>query len=305
MYEMELEVFRAGDYGDKGTYQEADLDGLASDYDPKMHEAPITVDHAQNGPAFGWVKNLKRVGDLLVASIKIQSKDFLDWLKSGAYKKRSIELYRKFSATGRPYLRTLSFLGAAPPEVKGLSDPVFTDQGEFVPLEFTEETTEEFLEESRDEQKDAELIALIQERDELKTRIEALGKEKRRAELASFCERLRIHGKVLPAWEEKGLLDFLLTLGESQTVKFGEYEETTPLAWFCKFLEQLQPRICLEELAKEPDCLAIPDSGIPRAADGAFVSPESVEIHKRVKAFQEKHPGVPYTEALSRISTTR
>jgi hypothetical protein len=305
MHEMELEVFRAGDYGDKGTYSETDLDALASDYDPKMHEAPLTVDHAQNGPAYGWVKNLKKVGDVLMASIRILSKDFLDWLKSGAYKKRSIELYRKFSATGRPYLRALTFLGAAPPEVKGLSDPAFADQGEYVPLEFKDETPEEISAESKDAKKDAELIALMRERDDLKSRIETLQKEKRRTELASFCERLKIQGKVLPAWEENGLLYFLLSLEENQTARFGESGETTPLAWFCQFLEELEPRICLEEIAKEPDCLSITDSGIPQSADGAFVSPESVEIHKRVKAFQEKHPGVSYTEALSRISYTR
>lgn len=302
MHEMELEVFRAGDYGDKGTYCETDLDAIAEDYDPKMHEAPVTVDHAQNGPAYGWVKNLKRAGNLLVASIKIQSKNFLDWLKSGAYKKRSIELYRKFSATGRPYLRALTFLGAAPPEVKGLADPVFSDPGEFIPLEFNEESPVEIPGEPEMEKKDEELLALLQERDELKSRIEILQREKRKADLASFCERMKIQGKVLPAWEEKGLLDFLLSLEKQKTVKFGESEESTPLAWFCRFLEELEPQICLEEIAKEPDCTTSLDSGIPRIADGALVSPESLEIHKRVKAFQEKHPGVSYTDALSRIS---
>jgi hypothetical protein len=302
MHEMELEVFRAGDYGDKGAYGESDLDAIAADYDPKMHEAPVTVDHAQNGPAYGWVKNLKRAGNLLVASIRIQSRNFLDWLKSGAYKKRSIELYRKFSATGRPYLRALTFLGAAPPEVKGLADPVFSDQGEFVPLEFNDETKGEIPVEPREEKKDAELLALLQERDELKSRIEILQREKRRADLASFCERLKICGKFLPAWEEKGLLDFLLSLEEQKTLQFGESEEITPLAWFCRFLEELEPQICLEEIAKEPDSTPSVDSGIPKITDGAFVSPESLEIHKRVRTFQEKHPGVSYTDALSRIS---
>ncbi|MBN1899815.1 hypothetical protein JW926_00650, partial [Candidatus Sumerlaeota bacterium] len=262
------------------------------------------VDHAQNGPAYGWVKNLRRMGNLLVASVKILSKDFLDWLKNGAYRKRSIELYRKFSSTGRPYLRALSFLGAAPPEVKGLSDPVFTDQGEFVPVEFREEIPKEVPAEQPIEKKDDELMALMQERDDLKSRIEILQRERQRAEMASFCERLKIQGKVLPAWEKKGLIDFLLSLDNNRAAQFGEMESITPLAWFCKFLEEMEPRICLEEIAKEPGSSTMPDMGIPKASDAAYVSPESVEIHKRARRFQEKHPGISYTEALARISST-
>ena len=52
--EMELEVFRAGDYGAKGAWSEETLDRLVADYDSGLHEAPVTLDHAQRGPALGW-----------------------------------------------------------------------------------------------------------------------------------------------------------------------------------------------------------------------------------------------------------
>jgi len=42
---LELEVFRAGDYGPKGQWGEAELEQLAEDYNPAMHEAPVTLDH--------------------------------------------------------------------------------------------------------------------------------------------------------------------------------------------------------------------------------------------------------------------
>jgi hypothetical protein len=35
---MEIEVFRAGDYGPKGIYSPDDLQRIASDYDPARHE---------------------------------------------------------------------------------------------------------------------------------------------------------------------------------------------------------------------------------------------------------------------------
>jgi len=293
MSEMEIEVFRTGDYGDKGKYETADLDAIIADYDPKMHEAPVTVDHAQSGPAYGWVKGLRRAGDRLLACVRILSGEFLDWLKSGAYKKKSIELYRKFSGTGRPYLRALSFLGAAPPEVKGLADPVFTDAGEFISMDFTEEKPGPDLE------------AIFRERDELKTEIENLKREKRRAELAMFCERLKREGKLLPAWEEKGLVEFLLTLDETRIFQFRDAGDKSPLAWFCSFLEEIPRIVYLGEVAGEAEQPGLPDGSLPQPADGVAVSPESVEVHKRAVAFQEKHPGTSYTEALSHVIRKR
>ncbi len=54
---LELEIFRAGDYGAKGTYSETDLDTIAQDYNPARHEAAVTVDHEQSAapPTAGWV----------------------------------------------------------------------------------------------------------------------------------------------------------------------------------------------------------------------------------------------------------
>lgn len=137
---LEVEVFRAGDYGPKGRYGADDLDAISGDYDPSLHEAPVTVDHAQSGPAFGWVHSLARRGDVLVATLRDLGEGFVNLIRSGAFKKRSVEIYRQFKATGRPYLRAISFLGACPPEVKGLADPVFAEGGGHEVIEFDEKT---------------------------------------------------------------------------------------------------------------------------------------------------------------------
>ncbi|MFW5864375.1 MAG: hypothetical protein ACOCVT_02880 [bacterium] len=128
--EMEVEVFRAGDYGSRGKFSEEDLDRIVEDYDPATHEAPVTVDHQQDGPAFGWVRGLRRVGNKLLARLGGLDAEFRKKLETGAFKKRSIEMYRKLEDTGRPYLKALSFLGAASPVVKGLADPVFSEDYE-------------------------------------------------------------------------------------------------------------------------------------------------------------------------------
>ncbi len=136
--EIQVEVFRAGDYGPKGVYTEKDLDSIAADYDPSDHEAPVTLDHEQKGPAQGWVAGLRRLGDRLVAVLHRLSPELAEAVRRGKFRKRSIELYRRYTRTGRPYLKAVSFLGAAAPEVKGLADPLFDDDGAHEVLRFDE-----------------------------------------------------------------------------------------------------------------------------------------------------------------------
>ena len=132
-----LPIFRAGDYGDKGKYSADDLTAIARDYEPSYHEAPVTTDHRQEGPAYGWVKHLRAVGETLHADVDVAD-EFAAEVRRGAFKKRSVELYRQFEKTGRPYLRALTFLGACPPHVKGMADPQFKDAGEHVACDFAE-----------------------------------------------------------------------------------------------------------------------------------------------------------------------
>lgn len=123
---VEMEIFRTGNYGPKGSYTKADLDRMAADYRPDLLEAPLTFDHAQTGPAFGWVQRLRRDGDRLWAVLKGVPEAVISLMKSGAYKRRSIELFHALPQTGRPYLRAVSLLGAATPEVKGLRNVCFS-----------------------------------------------------------------------------------------------------------------------------------------------------------------------------------
>jgi len=135
--EIEMEIFRTGDYGPKGRYSEADLDQISADYRPDLLEAPLTFDHAQTGPAFGWVAQLRRDGDRLIAAIKGVPRAVKELLIHGSYKRRSVELFRQLPHTGRPYLRAVSLLGAATPEVKGLRDVCFASSQETVAMEMS------------------------------------------------------------------------------------------------------------------------------------------------------------------------
>lgn len=130
----DVEIFRAGDYGDKGAYSEADLERIAASYSETTHPAPVTVDHAQTGPALGWVEKVRRVGRSLYADFVRVAPEFADAIRRKAFRTRSVELYREFPATAGPYLKAVTFLGCASPHVKGMADvPAFSDASAAIP----------------------------------------------------------------------------------------------------------------------------------------------------------------------------
>ncbi len=133
-----IEVFKVGDYGGKGKFTTADLDKIAESYDPKLHEAPVVIGHpAHDQPAYGLVKTLRRAGDSLWAQLRKVDPGFSDLVEQGRFTQRSVALYRNMPQTSGPYLRHLGFLGAQPPEVKGLQPIQFNDgeRGEHVTIE--------------------------------------------------------------------------------------------------------------------------------------------------------------------------
>lgn len=123
---QDIEIFRAGNYP-QGTYTIDDLDEIVAAYNPRIHEAPCTVDHLQAGPAYGWVRQIFRRGSSLFARFGQVSGQLKDWLREGAYRKRSAEIYTNFNGSGKPYLKAVTFLGAKIPTVKGMADIKYTE----------------------------------------------------------------------------------------------------------------------------------------------------------------------------------
>jgi len=125
---MTFEIFKTGSHtSDKGISKEYTLDDLnfiANSYNPQVDEAPIVIGHPEdNDPAFGWVSSLSVSEDGKLIADAPEDKlhpDFLNALKEGIYKKRSISL------TPDGKLRHIGFLGAAKPAVKGLADIQFS-----------------------------------------------------------------------------------------------------------------------------------------------------------------------------------
>jgi uncharacterized protein YdaT/uncharacterized coiled-coil protein SlyX len=134
-----VEVFRAGKQTDSAgntrTWTEKDLEKIVSKYNSEEnpHEAPLVIGHPKdNSPAFGWVEKLKVDGGVLYAQFNQLVPEFVEAVKQGLYKKRSISLYQDLT------LRHIGFLGAMPPAVKGLKDIKFNESEDFSDYEFDE-----------------------------------------------------------------------------------------------------------------------------------------------------------------------
>src|SRR5574338_371952 len=136
-----FEIFRTGTWtSDKGVtknYSEEDLDKIVANYNSE-DPAPIVIGHPENNsPAFGWIDSIKRVADRLIAVPKQLNDKFVDLVKNGSFKKRSISITPDFK------LNHVGFLGAAAPAVSGLKEIQFNAEEEL--LNFSSDLSPELV----------------------------------------------------------------------------------------------------------------------------------------------------------------
>jgi hypothetical protein len=141
-----FEIFKAGVpvtsmEGAVVQFSDADLQGIAERYDPKLHEAPLIVGHPQHDtPAYGWVRGLAFADGALAVEEHQVDPAFAQLRSKGSYKKVSARFYTPTSKNnptpGQYYLRDVGFLGAMAPAVKGLRSASFADDaGDLVTAE--------------------------------------------------------------------------------------------------------------------------------------------------------------------------
>ena len=136
-----IDLFRAGDHGSKGMFTQEDVQQIADNYKTEFHEAPAVIGHpANDAPAYGWWEKVRRVGDLLQGKLKDDvNPAFEEAVRARKFPKRSVSLYKGPAGYS---LRHVGFLGAMPPEIKGLADVKFDDEQDrkAIEVEFSEET---------------------------------------------------------------------------------------------------------------------------------------------------------------------
>nr|DAU52969.1 MAG TPA: hypothetical protein [Caudoviricetes sp.] len=322
-----FEVFKAGTYP-QGKFTKKEISEIAKNYDPQFCEAPITIDHQQSGPAYGWVDTVKADNDKLKVSFKEVPEAFEKDVNDGKYKKVSVEIYRNLEGKGA-YLKAVSFLGAAIPQVKGLEAIKFmeaeSDTYEFEtedkPEQFSEKSIEDLknqvselenqLTKFKENNKKLETIKSLKEKIDLLTdevsnfKEKAQGKEEIEKELSDikaaiknrefddFIDKQIGKGTLVPA--NKNVI--LSVLQELDNVKkFGE--DSTVVTDFKSFIESLPNQITFGEIATKNKQ---PNGQKGDVEKFANADEESLEVFKEAKALAEKE-NISFKDALLKLN---
>lgn len=133
-----VEIFATGYYPGRGSYGHRDLEEIARNFARlggrglKLLFPPVVLGHEAKQdyldrtdlPAAGWVENVRKVGDRLVADFVDVSPDIAKLINDHAYRWVSAEIYNDFPDDfGRTYgkaIRRVSLLGGEVPMVKRL-----------------------------------------------------------------------------------------------------------------------------------------------------------------------------------------
>lgn len=312
-----FEVFKIGKHVDSSgrehSYTNADLDNIAKKYNEqraeKKHDAPITIGHPKdNKPAYGWVKELKRVGSNLFAYLDGVIPEFEEMFTKGMFKKKSISLYPD------GLLRHIAFLGAVPPAVKGLSDVPFSESDNLTTFDFDEVPislngkelvmNQEMIELQKsleDAKREAESLKEYKENSEkLEVRLKEANdkinqkeseliehsKKIKELEISSYLEAKIDEGILVPAQRDRAIRILeKLDAEESKLMK--------------EFIESLPIQIRLGEESKGNNR----EEGIEFRLPNNYGELDSVsmDLHKRVAELSKKER-ISYQEALLKLS---
>ena len=318
-----FEVFKAGNYP-QGKFTQAEVQELAKNYDPSFCEAPITLDHEQKGPAYGWVDKLKEENGKLKATFKDLSDDLKEFVNKGKYKKISVEIYRELEGK-KPYLKAVSFLGASIPQVKGMQAVEFKEGESDVYIfeaEVEENNDAEDIENLKstiadlkgqvakfkeDAKKNTEIKSLKEQVKDLtielaKFKDEAAGKDELAKELKEIKENLRT--KDFNEFIEQHISQGILTPANKDAVfsilcdldNIKKFDATSDsIDTFKSFISALPKQVEFDEIAKKKATKKEDE-----ALKYADADEESLEIFREAKALAEAE-NITFKDALLKI----
>ena len=318
-----FEVFKAGTYP-QGKFTQAEVQELAKNYDPSFCEAPITLDHEQKGPAYGWVDKLKEEDGKLKATFKDLSDDLKEFVNKGKYKKISVEIYRELEGK-KPYLKAVSFLGASIPQVKGMQAVEFKEGESDVYIfeaEVEEDNDTEEIENLKstiadlkgqvakfkeDAKKNTEIKSLKEQVKDLtielaKFKDEAAGKDELAKELKEIKENLRT--KDFNEFIEQHISQGILTPANKDAVfsilcdldNIKKFDATSDsIDTFKSFISALPKQVEFDEIAKKKATKKEDE-----ALKYADADEESLEIFREAKALAEAE-NITFKDALLKI----
>lgn len=227
------QIFSAGKHTDsKGNTKEwttEDLDKIVYQFENVHKNAPICVGHPQtNSPAYGWLDNVKRIGNGLYCTFKDVQDEFKTAVNKGLFKNRSISLDKDLN------IRHLAFLGGQAPAVKGLEQFCFESQENDTVVEFSDyediSIEDDIQKKERNEKLETEEL-----KEQLKAKDEEIAKLKREAdeqkqaqkikEFEDFADNAIANGNILPKHKES-IVNILNACDTAGTFNFADEEKS-------------------------------------------------------------------------------
>lgn len=120
-----VEIFAAGMHnGDR--YDIDDLDDMVHAFHTQGFTPAVKAGHSDKPgtPALGWVENLRRVGDKLLADLTHLPREIYEVVRRRGYDRVSAEIYWNLQTGGKTFrraLKALALLGAEPPAITSLA----------------------------------------------------------------------------------------------------------------------------------------------------------------------------------------
>lgn len=315
----QVPFFKAGDLtaadGRRITFSAADLQAIASSYEPTLSRAPFVVGHPElDDPAFGWAKSLSVQDGLLVADAEQVEAQFAQMVNDGRFPNRSASIYLP-TTPGNPkpgtfYLKHIGFLGAAAPSIAGLPPVKFAaddkalsfsfDPADLTPeLPMTDKTitpnpadaAANFAQQQADlDQRAADLATK-----EAKFNADKVAAERTGA--VSFAQGLVQTGQVLPA-ESDAVVELIMALPDSTApVSFSQSGSTVKKPardMFRELLGGLPARVKYDEKAAG----RVNQSAVSFSAPvGAQVDAGRADQYAQIKELQAKNKGLSVVDA--------
>jgi hypothetical protein len=181
----DIEIFETGVW--QGfRYENKDLDEMVKNFNDGVAEPYLTIDHSPKAAkqfrdalkalSLGFVDNLKRVGNKLVAGFKQVPKTIAELIEAGALKKKSVEFHKFINVNGILYknvLEGVTFHGAnGLPEVNTLSEYLELYKSHLTVMKLSEDVVSLKNEDKEETMSDEKKV------DELTSEIENLKKDK-------------------------------------------------------------------------------------------------------------------------------
>ena len=227
------QIFSAGKHTDsKGNTKEwttEDLDKIVYQFENVHKNAPICVGHPQtNSPAYGWLDNVKRIGNGLYCTFKDVQDEFKTAVNKGLFKNRSISLDKDLN------IRHLAFLGGQAPAVKGLEQFCFESQENDTVVEFSDYEDINIVE-NKEIKNGNEKLETEELKEQLKAKDEEIAKLKREAdeqkqaqkikEFEDFADNAIANGNILPKHKES-IVNILNACDTAGTFNFADEEKS-------------------------------------------------------------------------------